>query len=98
MISESPNSVYTTVPMEVIKQLSNLTMLRINQEGITTLTPFAFNQSGVSAPLEFLEISLNNITELPADTFYGLRNLKTLSLFKNKIEKIDINTFRGKKK
>lgn len=62
---------------------------------ITSLVPVAFNQPG-GLPLNYLELSLNNITELFADTFYGLPKLTTLNLYKNNIMTINVTAFRGK--
>ncbi|XP_070566976.1 toll-like receptor 2 [Ptychodera flava] len=48
-----------------------------------------------STKLEYLHLSINNLTTLPANVFTGLHHLKYLNLFRSKVRTLTPNTFIG---
>lgn len=82
----------TKVPTFILKKFKKLHSIRINDAGITSLTPESFADG---ENIELLDLRRNQITEIPANVFAAMENLEELSLFDNKIAKIENGAFNG---
>lgn len=81
----------TTVPYEALQVLPSLTDFRLRGANLT-LSEEGF-QSGGS--LQHVELSSDNIRELPAGGFRGLDKLPQLHLWDNLIEQLHPDAFQG---
>ena len=63
-----------------------------NHAGLTTIP------DGLSEILRYLDLSFNNISVIPADSFTNLTRCRSLFISYNRIHTIEANAFRGLKK
>ncbi|KAF7281968.1 hypothetical protein GWI33_003760 [Rhynchophorus ferrugineus] len=82
---------HPTLEYDFLESLSSLIKLRLSANCLKMITwsmKYLHN-------LDYLDLSRNDITILPDETFENLKTLKTLLLWENSIEQLSNNTFIG---
>ena len=85
-------SVFEVFLMAIRGDLYDSTDLRQNHARLTTIP------DGLSEILRYLDLSFNNISVIPADSFTNLTRCQSLFISYNRIHTIEANAFRGLKK
>jgi Leucine-rich repeat (LRR) protein len=80
-----------TIPASLFTAFPNLVRLFADRQNIRVIKPKTFE----NAKLEYLGIDYHRIQKLEANTFEGLKNLRTLLMKGGSLVEIDVAAFNG---
>ncbi len=80
-----------TIPASLFAAFPNILRLFASQQKIRGFKPKTF----VNAKLEYLKLDYHWVQKLEANTFEGLKNLRTLSMKRGALIEIDVAAFNG---
>ena len=83
---------FTIIRANAFSSLTNLTIIRLDQNQISTIEPGAFNGR---FPLQYLHLNVNILEVIRQNVFSSLTDLKELWLDHNKIKTLEKGAFNG---
>lgn len=78
-------------PQEDAFRQAKIRSLSLKDCGLTEISPVAFQ--GIENTLQYLDLSANNLTDLPRTIFYQFDSLRFLSLRENEVNNLNFQYF-----